>query len=136
MKAKEKKQFFVDFRGGCAAIRNRLHPDYEPEYPGLHGDTPDVVKYVMGTPEGAIKVLLNKQCAWLNKQNPKFVVISDYPKSTFNLKDRLECNNLDDRKHIVSGKYAMVNGVSWHESEFRKYPYIFKEIIELPETTK
>jgi hypothetical protein len=41
-------RFFIDERVGCIAVRDRQHPDYDPEYPGLHLDTPDVIFYTSG----------------------------------------------------------------------------------------
>lgn len=41
-------RYFVDERSGCAAVRDRLHPNYIPTYPGLHHDTVDVVEYKHG----------------------------------------------------------------------------------------
>lgn len=43
-----KDRYFVDVRVGCAAIRDREHPDYDESYPGLHWDTPDVIVYKWG----------------------------------------------------------------------------------------
>jgi hypothetical protein len=42
-------RYFLDIRVGCAAVRDRQHPDYDETYPGLHQDTPDVVLYKHGT---------------------------------------------------------------------------------------
>ena len=42
-------RYFVDKRGGCIAVRERAYTD--PEYNGLHGDTPGVVRYWHGTQE-------------------------------------------------------------------------------------
>ena len=39
-------RFFIDIRGGCIAVRDRTLTD--PEYPGLHADTPGVVWYEHG----------------------------------------------------------------------------------------
>lgn len=44
-----KDRYFLDIRIGCAAVRDRQHPDYDESYPGLHGDTPDVVLYKHGS---------------------------------------------------------------------------------------
>lgn len=41
-------RYFLDIRTGCAAFRDRLHPEYSESYPGLHSDTPDVVLYKHG----------------------------------------------------------------------------------------
>ena len=41
-------RFFVDLRSGCGAVRDRLHPNYDPEYQGLHSDTIDVIEYRHG----------------------------------------------------------------------------------------
>lgn len=43
-----RKRYFVDKRGGCVAVRDRKHPNYDPDYSGLHPDTPDVVEYYGG----------------------------------------------------------------------------------------
>jgi hypothetical protein len=29
-------RYFLDKRVGCAAVRDRQHPDYDETYPGLH----------------------------------------------------------------------------------------------------
>lgn len=42
------KRYFVDIRGGCAAVRDSEHPDYNSDYQGLHQDTIDVVEYRHG----------------------------------------------------------------------------------------
>jgi hypothetical protein len=42
-------RYFLDKRVGCAAVRDRQHPNYDETYPGLHQDTPDVVEYRHGT---------------------------------------------------------------------------------------
>lgn len=71
-------RYFVDIRSGCAAIRDRHHPDYNPDYQGLHFDTIDVVEYKHGfqnkeiqswdmLPED-IEHLVNK-CKILNEKN-------------------------------------------------------------------
>lgn len=44
-------RYFLDIRGGCVAIRDRYHRDYDESYPGLHSDTPDVVIYKHGFQE-------------------------------------------------------------------------------------
>jgi hypothetical protein len=41
-------RYFLDIRVGCAAVRDRRHPDYDETYPGLHEYTPDVVLYKHG----------------------------------------------------------------------------------------
>lgn len=43
-----KQRYFLDLRGGCGAVRDSLHKDYNPNYPGLHHDTSDVVEFRMG----------------------------------------------------------------------------------------
>ena len=40
------KQYFVDERGGCIAVRDRSKTD--PGYSGLHADTDGVVRYWHG----------------------------------------------------------------------------------------
>jgi hypothetical protein len=42
-------RYFLDKRVGCAAVRDRQHPNYDETYPGLHHYTPDVVEYRHGT---------------------------------------------------------------------------------------
>lgn len=39
---------FIDARGGIIAVRDRNHPGFDPEYPGLHGDEPGTLWYEMG----------------------------------------------------------------------------------------
>jgi hypothetical protein len=41
-------RFFIDERVGCIAVRDRKHPQHDPDYPGLHNDTIDVVFYAHG----------------------------------------------------------------------------------------
>ena len=41
-------RFFIDERGGCIAVRDSKHPDYDETYPGLHNDTSDVIFYAHG----------------------------------------------------------------------------------------
>lgn len=36
-------RYFLDIRGGCAAVRDRQHPGYDEDYPGLHRVMLDVV---------------------------------------------------------------------------------------------
>jgi hypothetical protein len=42
-------RYFLDIRAGCAAVRDRRHPNYDETYPGLHQDMPDVVLYKHGS---------------------------------------------------------------------------------------
>ena len=42
-------RFFIDERVGCIAVRDRKHPEYHPDYPGLHNDTADVIFYAHGS---------------------------------------------------------------------------------------
>lgn len=42
-------RFFIDERVGCIAVRDRKHPEYNPDYPGLHNDTADVIFYAHGS---------------------------------------------------------------------------------------
>lgn len=51
----KQERFFVDVRGGCVAVRDREHPDYDADYRGLHFDMPDVMAYWHGKPK-------NKRC--------------------------------------------------------------------------
>ena len=41
-------RYFLDIRGGCAAVRDRQHPGYDEDYPGLHKSMLDVVEYKHG----------------------------------------------------------------------------------------
>lgn len=43
------ERFFVDKRTGCVAVRDRLSPGHDPDYKGLHPDTPDIILYFIGT---------------------------------------------------------------------------------------
>jgi hypothetical protein len=58
-----KDRYFLDVRVGCAAVRDRQHPDYDESYPGLHNDTLDVVEYRHGTfyPAPALTWLVKKE---------------------------------------------------------------------------
>lgn len=68
-------RFFVDLRSGCGAVRDRLHPNFDPDYQGLHNDTCDVVEYRHGFQNSETKSwdmkqedidFLNERCASLN----------------------------------------------------------------------
>ena len=68
-------RFFVDLRSGCGAVRDRLHPNFDPDYQGLHNDTCDVVEYRHGFQNSETKSwdmkqedvdFLNGRCASLN----------------------------------------------------------------------
>lgn len=37
------ERYFVDHRSGCVAVRDSRHTDFDPDYQGLHPDTPGVV---------------------------------------------------------------------------------------------
>lgn len=41
-------RYFLDIRSGCAAVRDRQHPGYDEDYPGLHRVMLDVVEYRHG----------------------------------------------------------------------------------------
>ena len=45
-KRSSKPRYYVDERVGCIAVRDRQNTD--PDYPGLHADTPGVVRYRRG----------------------------------------------------------------------------------------
>jgi len=68
-------RFFVDLRSGCGAVRDRLHPDFDADYQGLHNDTIDVVEYRHGFQNSETKSwdmkqedinFLNERCTSLN----------------------------------------------------------------------
>jgi len=68
-------RFFVDLRSGCGAVRDRLHPDFDADYQGLHNDTIDVIEYKHGFQNSEINSwdmkqedinFLNERCASLN----------------------------------------------------------------------
>jgi hypothetical protein len=68
-------RYFVDERGGCAAVRDNHHKGYDAEYNGLHQDTPDVVIYKHGhnSKDGWMMKpedinFLNAQCERLNAE--------------------------------------------------------------------
>jgi len=42
-------RFFIDERVGCIAVRDKKHPEHNPDYPGLHNDTADVIFYAHGS---------------------------------------------------------------------------------------
>jgi hypothetical protein len=67
--------YFVDERGGCAAVRDKHHKGYDAEYQGLHQDTSDVVIYKHGynSKDGWMMKpedidVLNAQCERLNTE--------------------------------------------------------------------
>lgn len=43
-------RFFIDKRVGCIAVRDRKHPQHNPDYQGLHHNTADVIFYAHGNP--------------------------------------------------------------------------------------
>lgn len=47
-------RFFVDERGGCIAVRDKMHPKYDLTCPGLHETTPDVIFYGNGYRENGV----------------------------------------------------------------------------------
>jgi len=66
----------VDLRSGCGAVRDKLHPKFNPDYQGLHKDTIDVVEYRHGFQDNILNSwnmyqedidFLNEQCASLNR---------------------------------------------------------------------
>ena len=74
----DSNRYFVDIRGGCGAVRDRLHPEYDRLYKGLHDDTIDVVLYKHGIEKrdennfivwdmSEIDInILNNYCAYMN----------------------------------------------------------------------
>lgn len=42
-------RFFLDERVGCIAVRDRKHPQHNPDYQGCHNDTADVIFYAPGS---------------------------------------------------------------------------------------
>ena len=71
-------RFFVDLRSGCGAVRDRLHLNFNPDYPGLHNDTIDVVEYRHGFQNSETNSwdmykedidFLNERCDSLNANN-------------------------------------------------------------------
>ena len=48
MNTENEPRFFTDIRNGCGAVRDRLHPKYDKERPGLQYDTADVVEWRHG----------------------------------------------------------------------------------------
>lgn len=42
------KRYITDIRAGCGAVIDTHHPNYEPNYPGIHEHTPSVVEYKHG----------------------------------------------------------------------------------------
>ncbi len=75
IQARVKPRYFVDIRGGCGAVRDKWHESYDEDYPGLHSDTLDVVKYKHGyTTNGVWNMKqedvddLNQLCERLNNE--------------------------------------------------------------------
>ncbi|CAL9957515.1 hypothetical protein VPHK46_0029 [Vibrio phage K46] len=77
-------RYILDERVGCAAVIDTHHPDYDPEYPGLHSDTGGVVLYEAFTnkfnlnvseyeiEEGRLVIeRLKKDCKTLNDTAPR-----------------------------------------------------------------
>jgi len=60
-------RYFVDERAGCAAVRDREHPKYNKDYPGLHHDTPDVIEYKHGSVEGGKWIVDQDDLGYLYK---------------------------------------------------------------------
>ena len=75
-------RYFVDERSGCVAVRDRKHPEYDPEYPGLHPDMPDVVLF-WSTP------IVEKRCAECGHRRHVWGNDSDQLKSAYKF-----CNDL------------------------------------------
>ena len=66
------ERYFLDVRGGIVAIRDRKHPDYDSDYPGLHSYMGDVVCCLTGHWNGSEWTLpdyshLEKMCNDLNQ---------------------------------------------------------------------
>lgn len=61
-----KTKYFVDIRLGCGAIRNRLHPDYDLDYQGLHDTTADVVEYIQGSYKNGEWNMKQEHIDWLH----------------------------------------------------------------------
>ncbi len=53
-------RYFLDIRSGCGAVRDKWHKDYDVDYPGLHQDTPGVVKYIHGQVEAGSWAMRNE----------------------------------------------------------------------------
>ena len=59
-------RYFVDIRGGCGAVRDKWHESYDEDYPGLHGDTPDVVEYKHGYADNGVWNMKDEDVKYLN----------------------------------------------------------------------
>lgn len=59
-------RYFVDIRGGCGAVRDKWHESYDEDYPGLHGDTPDVVEYKHGYTTNGVWNMRDEDVKYLN----------------------------------------------------------------------
>ncbi len=77
-------RYILDERVGCAAVIDTKHPDYDPEYPGLHSDTKGVVLYEAFTNKSNLNISeyeieegrlvverLKKDCKTLNDTAPR-----------------------------------------------------------------
>jgi hypothetical protein len=71
MSDKNLDRYFLDVRSGCAAIRDRHHKNFDPTYPGLHEDTPDVVKYIHGKRTSSGWTLDSKELGMLEELKEK-----------------------------------------------------------------
>ncbi len=67
----ELKRYFLDVRTGIVAIRDRQHPSYDIDAPGLHPYYEDIVTHINGTYKDSEWTLpdyshLEKMCDYLN----------------------------------------------------------------------
>ncbi|AUR90730.1 coil containing protein [Vibrio phage 1.149.O._10N.286.55.A12] len=49
-------RYILDERVGCAAVIDTNHPEYDPDYPGLHSDTGGVVLYESFTNQSKMNI--------------------------------------------------------------------------------
>ena len=88
-------RYILDERVGCAAVIDTHHPDYDPEYPGLHSDTGGVVLYEAFTNKSNLNISeyeieegrlvierLKKTCDALNDKKPR--TKTEFVKCEFN----------------------------------------------------
>ena len=137
-------RYILDERVGCAAVIDTHHPDYDPEYPGLHSDTGGVVLYEgftnqsrMNISEGEIedakRVIerLKKACDALNDKKPRTkteFVKCEYSREWKAVRHYNEVGEL----FVVdcNGNYTNVNDISgaWYEVVCKNYKELYIKV--------
>lgn len=116
-------RYILDERVGCAAVIDTRHPDYDPEYPGLHSDTGGVVLYEGFTNQSKMNISesevedskrvierLKKACDALNDKKPRtkteYELLCNSSFNVWGLKDLLESGSLF---YFINDEYRPVS---------------------------